>query len=327
MLRKAVVVTSVAGVGVVVTALASSHAVRHVATRSDAQAETTAVAVLVGRESEEGPVAKKRWLLWMQSASPNPLPPASATDVYAQRGAGMAFRVNPPGTHAETGGIRGGKVYLQLIRAGASDIAAVDLRSRRVTYLPPKIDTAKWEWRPSVSGDWLLFGRIDYGTNTYETLLADLATRKVVVLDRVRGHAAYAAPGQVNGRFAVWTSCPANQCHVYRYDIRTKTTVSMPQIGSASHWQFGAAVTRAGVVYFGVDRNCGDARLVRFANGVAQTVFRLPAHHAFQYTYADDSGPQPTRLLFDQVACDRSALSDIYEVSDPTPRAAALAVR
>jgi hypothetical protein len=57
------------------------------------------------------------------------------------------------------------------------------------------------------------------GTDTYQIVLADLATGRERTLDSVRGHGAYAEPGQLDGRYAFWAGCPDNFCTVYRYDV------------------------------------------------------------------------------------------------------------
>lgn len=252
----------------------------------------------------------------MQGSRPNPNPPASRTSVYVRDlRTGRTRKVNPSGTYAATGGLDGSRLVLQLIRGGLSDIALVELPGRRLRLLAPSIDSRLWEWRPSISGRWLLFGRIDYGSSTYRILLADLRTRRVVELDSVTGHGAYAAPGQVNGNFAVWTSCPANVCNVYRYDIARRRTLELQDPERYRHWQFGPSVTRDGTVYFGrALLGCSKVSLMRFRDGRVTTLLRLREGAAFQYSYAFDRGGGHADVYFDRVGCKRSALSDVYRI-------------
>lgn len=261
-----------------------------------------------------GPVASGGWLAWMHSATPNPLPPASHTVVLVRRGEGGAWRANPRGTYAETGGIDGRTLVIQLIRGGTSKLAEVDLRTRRLTLLPLETKTSAWLWRPTLSGPWLLYGRIDYATRSYEIVLTNRATGATRVVALVDGHAAYAAPGQVNGRYAVWIGCPDNHCRAYRYDIRTQRRVAMPLLGGYAYAQFGPSVTRDGTVYYGNALACADVRLVRWRNGTARTILRFPRNTAFQYSYATN-GPQPA-IYYDQVGCDRDDLASIYRIVD-----------
>jgi nitrite reductase/ring-hydroxylating ferredoxin subunit len=250
----------------------------------------------------------------MHSATANVLPPAGHTVVLVRRGNGRAWQANPRGTYAETGGIAGGTLVIQLIRGGTSKLTEVDLSTRKLTALPFAEGSRAWVWRPSVSGRRLLYGSIDYAARSYSIVLADRRTGAVRTLAAVDGHAAYAAPGQVNGRYAVWIGCPDNACRAYRYDIRTGEQVAMPLLGGYAYSQFGPSVTSDGTVYYGNMRECGDVRLVRWRRGVATTILRFPPHTAFAYSYAVDTR-HPT-IYYDRVGCDRDDRSSIYRVVD-----------
>jgi hypothetical protein len=267
--------------------------------------------VVTGHGSNEGPAARSGWLAWMRSATPNPLPPASHTVVLVRRGSGPAWQANPRGTYAETGDIGGRTLVLQLIRGGTSKLAAVDLRTRKLTLLPLEATSHAWLWRPGVSGRWILYGRIDYALRSYAIAVADRTTWATRTLAVVDGHAAYAAPGQINGRYAVWIGCPDNHCRAYRYDLVTGRRIAMPLLGGYAYGQFGPSVTRDGTVYYGNARGCADVRLVRWRAGVAKTILRFPPNTAFQYSYADGK-----TVYFDQVGCDRDDLSGIYRIVD-----------
>ena len=266
--------------------------------------------------SEEGPAATGGWLAWSQSARPNPQPPLSTTHVYVRRPDGRVVQVGPRDRFAQTGGIDGHVLALQVYGRDRSRIARLDLETGRLAYYGSFVNGRAWQWRPSISGPWLLFGRIDYAQRVYEIVLANVRTREVRVLDKLGGHAAYSAPGQVNGDYAVWISCPDNDCRAYRYAIRERSTMRMPALGAPVYWHFGPSVSRAGDVYFGVGRGCADVRLVRYRRGRVTTLLSFPAGQAFQYSWVDDAGRRDPRVLFDEVGCSRSALSDIYAVVD-----------
>jgi hypothetical protein len=234
--------------------------------------------------------------------------------VLVRRGSGRPWQANPRGTHAQTGGIAGNTLVIQLIRGGTSKLAEVDLRSRKLTSLPFDARDSAWLWRPSMSGGRLLYGRIDYAAGSYGIVLADRLRGTARELAAVDGHAAYAAPGQVNGRYAVWIECPDNHCRAYRYDIRTNRRVAMPLLGGYAYSQFGPSVARDGTVYYGNMRACGDVRLVRWRNGARKTILRFPPHTAFVYSYVEDG---PARAIYyDRVGCDRDDLSSIYRIVD-----------
>jgi hypothetical protein len=288
----------------VVTALA--------ATASSAAPAPTAV--VGGPGDNSGPVAAGPWLAWMHSATPNLLPPAGHTDVLVRYGNGRVWQANPHGTHAQTGGIAGRTLVIQLVRDGRSKLAEVDLETRKLTMLPIEAGTSAWLWRPSLSGKWLLYGRIDYATRSYSVVLTNRTTGAKRAIDVVDGHAAYAAPGQVNGRYAVWIGCPDNHCRAYRYDIRTGRRNAMPLLGGYAYSQFGPSVTQDGTVYYGNMRECGDVRLVRWRHGSVKTILRFPPRTAFVYSYAED-GPKAT-IYYDRVGCDPDDLSSVYRIVD-----------
>lgn len=272
------------------------------------------IAVVRSPGDNSGPVAAGPWFAWMHSATANVLPPAGHTVVLVRRGNDRAWQANPRGTYAETGGIEGRTLVIQLIRGGTSKLAEVDLSTRKLTMLPFAAGSHAWLWRPSVSGRRLLYGSIDYALGNYGIVLADRRTDAVRTLAAVDGHAAYAAPGQVNGRYAVWIGCPDNACRAYRYDIQTGRRIAMPLLGGYAYRQFGPSVARDGTVYYGNMRACGDVRLVRWRNGAAKTILRFPPRTAFVYSYVED-GPQRA-IYYDRVGCDRDDLSSIYRIVD-----------
>ena len=112
--------------------------------------------VLAAAASEEGPAASGDWLAWMQSAKANFSPPRSRTAVFVQRN-GKAIRVNPRGTYAQTGGIDGNQLVMQITAGGRSRLALYDLATRKLRYLPAYINSGAWLWRPDIDGHRILY--------------------------------------------------------------------------------------------------------------------------------------------------------------------------
>jgi hypothetical protein len=233
-----------------------------------------------------------------------------------EAGSGDPIRVNPAGTFAETGDISGGRLYFQLIRRNRSSIATFDLATRRIAVLPRFVNQVRWAWRPSVSGRWLLFGEIDYAAGRYAIVAADLRAHARRVVAAVAGHAAYAAPGQVNGEWATWTACPGNKCNVHRLNLRTGVEASAPGASVVGLLRYGPSVAPDGTVYFGQSTTvCGASKILRWSRSNSlETVATLPDGTGFQYSYVS-AAPGRTRLLYDAVACDKHALSDIYALA------------
>jgi hypothetical protein len=273
--------------------------------------------ILVGAASEEGPAASRRALAWMQSRGVNPVPPRSRTDVFVRSG-GRTVRVNPLGTHAQTGGIDGRWLVLQISRQGRSRLARYDLQEHRLSYLPGFVNDGAWLWRPDIDRGRILYGAIVPGRSQslrYEIRLADVRSRSVRTLARLDGHADYAAPGQLRGAWATWVSCPDNVCNVWRENLDTAHAEAAPDPDYLRHSQFGPAVDIHGTVYFGrLLSPCDKAEIRRWDGAHDTRVVRLPPNTAFQYAYL---GKRSDRLYFDLVGCARSARSDIYAASIP----------
>lgn len=275
--------------------------------------------ILVSSASEEGPAASGGWFAWMQSPGINPVPPRSTTDVFVRAG-GRTFRVNPPDTYAETGGIDGRWLVVQIVRRGRSRLARYDLQKHQLSYLPAFVNDGAWLWRPDADGHRILYGAIVPGRAAilrYEIRLADLDRGTVRILARLDGHADYAAPGQARGNWATWVSCPDNTCNVWRENLVTGRAESAPDPNYLVYSQFGPAVDRNGVVYFGrALAACGNAEIRRWDGRHDSLVLRLPAHAAFQYAYLTKNA---STLYFDLVGCARTARSDIYAVTVSSP--------
>jgi hypothetical protein len=229
------------------------------------------------------------------------------------RSGGTTRRVNPAGTYAQTGGIDGRSLYLQLVAGGRSRLARYDLRTQRLLPLPSWLGAGAWLWRPDADAGRLLYGAILPGRQAplrYEIRLADLRARRVRVLADLSGHAEYAAPGQLRGAWATWVACPESTCDVWRENVRSGRAESAPDPAHLVYTQIAPAVTADGVVYF--ERtlaSCGGAEIERWGARGVSTALRLPKGFAYQYGYASRDAPT---LYFDLAPCDARADADIY---------------
>jgi hypothetical protein len=143
-------------------------------------------------------------------------------------------------------------------------------------------------------------------------VLYNLKSDEMRVLDSVGGHGAYAEPGLLNGRYAVWAGCPDNFCTIYRYDIRTGTQKRI----ASNYGQvlFGPSVASNGDVYYGRGgRSCGsEVKLMRYRPGSGSRVVRsLPAGYDFRFTTTTQIGDRQ-RVFFDGGHCPRGF--DIFAI-------------
>jgi hypothetical protein len=211
--------------------------------------------VLTSRLDEQNPAAGGGYIAWSRNSRAR----RRHFDAYVKQAGGRPIKLNARGTQGWIGGISGSTlVYQQAVR-NRSDLKLFDLARRTRSNPPAGFNTRNWEWHPTVSGEWILFGRssadVDY------MILRSLATGRQLVLDTLPdpSEEAVLEPGQVNGNYAVWTKCVSqSECIVFRYSLAegTKTGLEAPR----GRLHYGASVTAAGTVYLGRSgRGCGIA--------------------------------------------------------------------
>ena len=85
----------------------------------------------------------------------------SPATLFIQSDAGQpAVRVNNSrSSHAWAGSIDGTTLVYQRARANQSDIRLWDVVAKSPLPPPAGVNTPNWEWHPTMSGDWILFGR------------------------------------------------------------------------------------------------------------------------------------------------------------------------
>jgi hypothetical protein len=225
-------------------------------------------------------------------------------------------KVNRTGTHGFSGGFDDTELVYQEIRGRQSSLQVYDLLLGTRHGPPAGVNTRHWEWHPTISGDWLLFGRSNNASRTDLIILKNVVTGETRIIDRLRwGNRRIAEPGQVAGNYATWYRCTP-QCGVVLYDIAlgTKTSIPTPQ----GKQQYDPSVTSDGTVYFARSgRGCGaSVRLVRVPIGGPETVLAsVGAGRDSFHTFALEHS-QGSSLYFESVRCsNRSA--DVLRIIDP----------
>ena len=293
-------------------------------TTSLALAASAPVAVKATAGSEVAPAAAGDWFAWSRSRG-NRL--NSPFDVFAQQSGHAAFKVNPKGTQAFTGGIDGTTLVYQLLRGrqGArSDLRLYDLATRHQLPMPAHVNSSKWECCATISGDWILYSRGQaFSRDTQMILLRNLATGEQRVLDTIQNRRGVTSTGQLNGNFAVWRRCnPHPKCVLFRYDIGAGQATALTT--APGKIVYSPSVNKNGTVYYvQSNRGCGKSvQLVKQpVDGSAQVILPLPAGRDIDVTYADQlvTPPPPrvqtTRVYYDLVRC-KPRSWDIYRVDD-----------
>jgi hypothetical protein len=229
--------------------------------------------------------------------------------------------VNAVGTQGFSGAYSpaAGAYLYQQVKGRQSDLKFFNGRARRNP--PVGVNTPAWEYRPSVSGTWILFGRLKASTHHRKIILFDLFSQQLIVLaDRPAGTSnnPSATPGQVNGNFAVWSQCTATACNVWEYDIATATKTRLPN-ATPGHYNYAPSVDAAGTVYFAHGgRTCGGAKIEKqLLGGAASVIVPLRARRdVTSSNFANHMGNAPPGLLFAKYNCN-TASNDVYFIASP----------
>jgi hypothetical protein len=270
--------------------------------------------VLITPAGEFQPARGPDHLAWEQNTKASP----NHYDVFAQADGGGPIRVNAGRSNAAMGGIDDHTLVYQGYRKKKSDLFFYDLNTGQRSKLPKKVNSKQWEYWPSISEPWLLFGRWKMSKDARLLILLNLETGKRRVLNKIRGRDAFIGPGQVNGDYAVWWRCPTKgRCQVYRYQISTGTRVKIPNPGS---YQRAPSVNAEGTVFLARGgKGCGgQVRIVKIALDGTETILAqfpegLDSRDTFAFT--DEGGI--THVHYERFGCGRKTGSDIYQVMDP----------
>ena len=238
-------------------------------------------------------------------------------DAFLTRTGDSRVKLNAKG-EGYVGGIDPPMVAYQQVVKGNSNLKLYDADTQTRTGPPAGVNTFDWEWEPSISGDWLLFGR--QTSSSQFVILRSLTTATEIILDQ---GPRFRHAGQVNGDYAAWTRCNRTTCNVARRQISTvsDTVLSKP----TRKLQYGAAVTGDGIVYAARSgAKCGaDTKIVRYfgvgdpAGGTIVADLGATGRDLWS-AYARNNGDGSVDVFYDRYVCGKST-SDIFRINDPHP--------
>lgn len=258
---------------------------------------------------EHTPAVTDGYFAWTQNSKDH----QKRFNAYVKPESEERYRVNKRRTDAYAGGFSGTTLVYQEVENGRSDLKFWDLTTEDRSDAPSEVNTKKrWEWSPSLSGDWLLFGRIT-NDDKWHAYLFNLATDEEIHLAKASGQKSVTAD-QVNGDYAVWTKCSPT-CNVFRYQISTGTRMKVPN--PKDKFQYSASVTSTGDVYFGRSGpTCGTSVKLRHysPDGDTETLVEFNKGVDFDSSHAfeTDAGVE---VYYERVDCD-TVKWDIYKVLD-----------
>ena len=211
------------------------------------------------------------------------------------------------------GGIDGTTIIYQQVKNGQSDLRMYNAATKVHSNPPAGFNTSWWEYSPTISGNWILFGRESVpNAHRQQVVLRNRVTGKQVMLANIvsRNPSTNVVPGQVNGNWAVWKACSPAKCVVFRRDIAAAKTTKLVNPTPALSHRYAPSVSTSGTAYFAQSRpGCGDqVILVRQPIGQPETVlvhfkpgfdilssFTTPTPPAAPTTTSSNTGVAPRR--------------------------------
>jgi hypothetical protein len=264
-------------------------------------------------------VARKGWQ-YLPSAAP-----AGAYVAYTEERRGDAtLYVRPQGQpriavnargDALNGGFDGTKVVYQQIngRGNRSAIRLYDVTTHTKSQ-PDGVNTGTWQYEPSLSGDWVLFGRTT--ARRYRILLHNTTTTQTVELKQHGRRGVILDPGQVDGTWASYSvfSKRSRTGNVFRYDIAGVTTEKIPRPDNRA--QYSSSIAPNGTLFYVRAKiGCGKHVVIRenVPGGADTALVSLPAGYDVFHTFVVDEGAGEYTLYYDQASCTGNR-SNIYKI-------------
>jgi hypothetical protein len=282
--------------------------------------------VLASRKNERNPAAGFDGVggeVWAFTRSRTGYP--NRYDAYAKVGAARSFKLNTSG-QGWTGGIDYPLVVYQRVASGQSNIFLYNLSNDTRPSTPAGVNTTRWEWHPTISGAWLLYGRDNNSTPTQRVILHNSTDHQERLLSSISKATYYLQADQVNGDWATYTRCTP-RCNVVRYQISTATrTVLAKPVTTRPRHQYAGAVTSTGAVYLvRSGPSCGaKVKIVRYDNAhgdpaLGTVVAALPSGFDTAFAFARENALDGSvDVFYDRVRCSTGRF-DIYKVTDPGP--------
>lgn len=241
---------------------------------------------------------------------------------------GDRVRLNPIGTSSSTAVIDGTTVVFQRSRRGDGDLRFYDVTTGVRSALPEGINTDADESAPALSGDWLLFRRMNTNKVPFRDAFARLILVNLDTLERrrlvdARATRRFVLPDQVNGDWLTYETCALrnvqfSNCQVWLYQISTDTRARLPNPGLQ---QYAGGVTSDGTVYLvrsGDEEawRCGvNARIVRVPLGEdGEGIAGLRDGRDALATFAVEEGDGSVTLYVERDDCEDFDETGIYRI-------------
>jgi hypothetical protein len=261
------------------------------------------------------------YLTWSSNSGAHPRHYDALTRAFLGK---VTVKMNAPGTTGYAGDINGNgtEAAYQQTDGAMSDVYLYDLDADTRTAAPDAVNSALWEWAPSVSDDYLLFGRNKFtrASSPWKIVLYDRNTDTNLVLDTAPNSCQCIFPGQVTDEWATWTRCSRSTCQAWYYDIAGDVAARVPNPLDKVQYYPGVSRENGDIYFVRSNPACGaNVKIVRWnpAGGPADVVSSQPTGYDV-YTglkVFDDLGGHQD-VYVDRQRCAGKYYGDIYVVND-----------
>jgi hypothetical protein len=285
-----------------------------------ALAEITPTLVEGGAGDQIRGSANSGWVMWSSNTTQRP----DHYDTLARPTSGAPFRVNASGTEGLSGGLSGNtsQAIYQQTDGTSSDLFLYDLSTKTRRNPPTGINTNLWEWSPSISPGYTLFGRNSFRSRSspWKVILYKRATGVSKLLMSVENRCECIFPGQVTDQYATWTKCSLTVCQSWYYTIATGVAARIPNPLSQQTY-YPAVAPTSGNIYFGRSNSgCGvSTKIYRWNPATPGTTVLVSSladgHDLSTSSLANRSGGHDD-VYIAELLCSGRFNANIYEIGD-----------
>ncbi len=267
--------------------------------------------------------ANSGWVMWSTNTNTTNL---DHYDTFARDTVGgAAFKVNAAGTAGLSGGLNGNtaKAIYQQTDGTASELFLYDLSTKVRSNPPTGINTKLWEWSPTMSPGYILFGRNSFRTlsSPWKVMLYNRTSGQSKILASVQNRCECIFPGQVTDQYATWTKCTASLCQSWYYRIATGVTAKIPNPQDKQTYYPAVASTSGNMYFARSNTGCGASTKIYRWNPATPGTTVLVTSLASGYDLSTSSlanrgadGHDDVDIA--QLVCSGQFNADIYEIGD-----------
>ncbi len=184
------------------------------------------------------------------------------------------------------------------------------------------INTKLWEWSPTISPSYILFGRNSFRTlsSPWKVILYNRTTGVSKILASVKNRCECIFPGQVTDQYATWTKCSSTLCQSWYYTIATGALAKIPNpLGKQTYYP-AVAATSNNMYFARSGTGCGVSTKIYRWNpatpGTTVLVSTLASGYDLSTSSLANRDAGHDDVVIAQLVCGGQFNADILEISD-----------